>query len=180
MRRVFDPLKFRLYVEMLNVWIYYDKVVLPDGRVVAVSPGKYFKIERTSDGKTVIRFEDVVEELGLKPDYDYNQPYCVIDSVSGFVNKTVKMRCRHSIGWAGGKSDVLYYGNVRVGAFSGFKDFYPVSFSYIDRNEAMMLGAGVAIGAGFLGYRSLRSPLGILPGLAVGLVLIGYGASKGM
>jgi hypothetical protein len=177
--RMFDPRKFRLFVEMLNVWIYYDKVVLPGGRVASVSPGKYMKIERTSDGKTVVRFEDAVEELGLKPDWDFDEPYCVIDSVSGFIVKTVSMRCKHGIGWAG-KSDVLYYGNVRVAAFSGYKGFYPVSFSYVDRDEATMLGVGVAIGAGFLGYRSLRSPLGALPGLVAGLALISYGVSKGV
>jgi hypothetical protein len=145
---VFDPRKFRLYVEALNVWIYYDKVVLPDGRVISVSPGKYMKIERTGDGKIAVGFEDVVEELGLRPDYDYNQPYCVIDSVSGFVVKTVNMMCRHRIGWTR-ESNVLYYGNVMVGAFSGFKDFYPVSFSYLDRDEALIVaGIGAVAGGG--------------------------------
>ena len=147
---MFDPRKFRLYVSALRVWIYYDKVVLPDGRVVAVNPGKYLKIVTTADGKTAIGFEDVVEELGLKPDYDYDEPYCVIDSVSGFVAKTVSMRCRHTIGWAGDSPNTLYYGRVEVARFSGSRaELYPVGFGYLDRDEALIAAAGgAAVGGG--------------------------------
>ena len=177
MRRVFDPRKFRMYVGASGTWIYYDRVVLRDGRVVNVQPGKYMRVAPLGGGKFVVAFEDRVEEAGEKPDFDFDEPSCVVDSVTGFISKTVKMRCRLGIG---GSVNTLYYGNVKVGEFTGYKDSVDVTFSYIDRDEAVMLGAGVAIGAGFLGYRSLRSPLGILPGLAAGLVLIGYGVSKGV
>ena len=176
---MFDPKKFRLFVQALNVWIYYDKVILPDGRVVAVSPGKYFKIERTDDGKTVIRFEDIVEELGLKPDYDYNQPYCVIDSVSGFVAKTVSMRCRHSIGYT--SPNVLYYGNIKVGEFVGFKDFYPVSFSYLDRDEALIAAGVGAVAGGGGAYVATKNALisGAVSGaIAVPLAVFGLLAGE--
>jgi hypothetical protein len=174
---MFNPRKFRLYVSAIRVWIYYDKVVLPDGRVVSVNPGKYFKIETTADGKTAIRFEDVVEEIGLKPDWDYNQPYCVIDSVSGFVAKSVSMRCRHTIGWAGDVANVLYYGNVVVARFSGFRrELYPVSFGYLDRDEALIAAAGgAAIGGGGAYAVTKDAKIGgiVSTAIAVPIVLLG-------
>jgi hypothetical protein len=179
---MFNPRKFRLYVSALDVWIYYDKVVLPGGRVVDVNPGKYFKIETTADGKTVIKFEDVVEELGLRPDYDYDEPYCVIDSVSGFVAKSVSMRCRHTIGWAGGEANVLYYGNVVVARFSGFRtELYPVSFGYLDRDEALIAAAGgAAVGGGGAYAATKDAKIGgiVSAAIAVPIVLLGILAGE--
>ncbi len=65
---------FRLYVHNTRVWKGWDWVILPDGRKVSVSPGKYLKFYRVEEDFVEAGFEDLTEEIGQHPDYDYDEP----------------------------------------------------------------------------------------------------------
>jgi hypothetical protein len=153
---VFDVRKFKIYVVNTRVWKGFDYIVLPDGRVVSVTPGKYMKVTANSFG-----FEDLTEELGQKPDYDYDEPACTIESVSGVVFKTVKLRCRYTAGY----ENHLYYGKVKVFEFKPGSYTREISFSYMDRGEtalaSMILGS---VGGGIVYARTRRAGTGLAVG----------------
>jgi hypothetical protein len=152
---VFDVRKFRVYVVNTRVWKGFDYIVLPDGRVVNVTPGKYMRVAADSFG-----FEDLTEELRQRPDYDYDEPACTF-TVSGVVFKTVKLRCRYG----GGYESHLYYGRVKVHEFKPGRYTREISFNYLDRGETAL--ASVILGAvgGGIAYARTRS---VGAGLAVG------------
>jgi hypothetical protein len=164
---VFDVRKFRIFTVNTGVWKGYDYVVLPDGRVVSVTPGKYMVVSANS-----FAFEDLTEELGQKPDWDFAEPACTIESVSGVVFKTVKLRCKYSAGY----ENHLYYGKVKVFEFKPGTYTREISFSYLDRGEtalaSMILGA-VGGGIAYARTRRVGTGLAVGGGIAVAGTLAG-------
>jgi hypothetical protein len=125
-----DVKKFWLYVHTTKVKKGWDWVELPDGRRISVPEGKYVKV-MTIDGKTAIGFEDLTEEIGEKPDWDYQTPLCIIDEEVDGVHKAVKLRCKFT-----GRYHVsLFYEGVKVAEFWWGKTFDAPSFSYVDVQE---------------------------------------------
>lgn len=163
---MFDVRKFRVYVVNTGVWKGFDYIVLPDGRVVSVTPGKYMRVAANSFG-----FEDQTEELGQKPDYDYDEPFCTF-TVSGVVFKTVKLSCRYGAGY----ENHLYYGKVKVFEFEPGSYTREISFNYLDRGEtalaSMILGA-VGGGIAYARTRRAGTSLAVGGGIAVAGTLAG-------
>jgi hypothetical protein len=127
---------FNIYVRDTRVRKGYDWLVLPDGRRVSVAPGKYMLITPSGFG-----FEDMTEEIGEKPDYDYNEPVCVV-SESGFVVRTVTVKCRLD----GVTTVDLYYGDKLVVPEIRAGREYTGGFTYVSlRDVAITAGAGGAI-----------------------------------
>jgi hypothetical protein len=125
-----DVKKFWLYVHTTKVKKGWDWVELPDGRRISVPEGKYVKV-MTIDGKTAIGFEDLTEEIGDNPDWDYQTPLCIIDEEVDGVHKVAKLRCIFT-----GRYHVsLFYEGVKVAEFWWGKIFDAPSFSYIDVQE---------------------------------------------
>lgn len=156
-----NPRKFKIYVVDRGVWKGHDYVILPDGNVVKVRPGKYMKV--TARG---FSFEDLTEELDQTPDYDYDDPSCSIESVSGFVVKTVKLRCSYGSSY----NIRLYYGAVKVHEFERGSYDKDVSFKYIDRTEAVIASAVAGLAGGGATYflrRDARLGLGVGVAIAV-------------
>jgi hypothetical protein len=157
---MFDVRKFRIYVVNTKVWKGYDYVILPDGRRVSVPPGKYMRIGKTADGKMAFAFEDLTEEIGEKPDYDFNEPYCVVEEVSQAIIKKVRLSCQYE----GGYENHLYYGNVKVFEFKGGSYSKEITFSYCDRDEGILASvtAGAGIGATtYLVSKNAQAGLGL-------------------
>jgi len=103
-----DVKRFWIYIYDTRVSKGWDWVKLPDGRVVKVREGKYVKIYR--EKPLEFGFEDLTEEIGQKPDWDYDEPRVKIIEEKGFIVKTVRIECRQ-----GGAYDVaLYYNNIKV------------------------------------------------------------------
>ena len=146
---VVDVRKFWLYVYNTKVAKGWDWVKLPDGRVVKVTPGKYVKV--FSEKPLVFGFEDLTEEIGQKPDYDYDEPRVKVVSESGLFVKVVELEC-----YFGGAYDgALYYGNVKVyDTKEHGKDKVRVRFSYVDwGNIALAILSASVIGLGALTLR---------------------------
>jgi hypothetical protein len=75
-----------------------------------------------------IGFEDLTEEIGEKPDWDYQTPMCIVDEEVDGVQKVAKLRCRFN-----GRYHVsLFYEGVKVAEFWWGKTFEAPSFSYLD------------------------------------------------
>jgi hypothetical protein len=69
--------QFWIYVRNTNVAKGWDWVIMPDGRRINVTPGKYMVIQEVEQGKRwKIGFEDLTEELSsdYPPDFDYDDP----------------------------------------------------------------------------------------------------------
>jgi hypothetical protein len=127
---------FNIFVRETRVRKGYDWLVLPDGRRVSIPPGKYMRITANS-----FAFEDMTEEVGEKPDYDFDEPYCVV-SESGFVAKTVRLDC--VIGSS--RTIDLYYGERLVAAgLTGYRALPPIHFVEVSIPELLL---AVAAGAG--------------------------------
>jgi hypothetical protein len=164
---VLDLRKFKIYIVDRRVWKGYDYVILPDGNVVKVRPGKYMKV--TARG---FSFEDMTEELNQEPDYDYDEPSCSIESVSGLVVKTVKLRCSYGSSY----NIRLYYGAIKVHEFE--KGFYDrdISFKYIDRTEGVIASAVAGVAGGVATY-FLRRDARLGLGVGVAITVLGSIAS---
>ena len=122
-----DVKKLWIWVHTTGVKKGWDWVELPDGRRVSVPEGKYIKVS-TIDGKTAIGFEDLTEEIGEKPDWDYHTPLCVVDEVVDGIQKAAKLRCKFT-----GRYHVsLFYEGSKVAEFWWGKTFDTPSLSYID------------------------------------------------
>jgi hypothetical protein len=142
-----DVRLFNIYVQEKGVRKGYDWLILPDGRRVSVAPGKYMRIAANSFG-----FEDLTEEIGERPDYDYDEPYCTIVEDSGFISKRVVLKCKLGIG---GRKVDLYYGDKLIASnLSGYKDNVPIEFTYTSMSE--LLGVAAAAGAAVLALLALR------------------------
>jgi hypothetical protein len=142
-----DVRLFNIYVQTTGVRKGYDWLILPDGRTVSVAPGKYMRITDNSFG-----FEDRTEEIGERPDYDYDEPYCVVAGESGFISKKVNLTCKLGIG---GAIVDLYYGDKLIApSLTGFKDDVTIEFTYTSMSE--LLGVAAAAGAAVLALPALR------------------------
>jgi len=163
---MFDLKKFWIVVANTGVVKTYDRIDhigLTGKWSIPVPPGKYLKIyDDRSFG-----FEGLTEEIGEKPDWDYDEPYCVVKEVTGFIHKTVRLKYRFS----GGRTVYLCYGTIAPvcrftpGTYEG-----EVLFNYIDRDEALMMAcAGAGVAAGVAGYAVAKNvQTGLLLGGAVG------------
>jgi hypothetical protein len=122
-----DVKKFWIYVHTTKVKKGWDWVELPDGSRVSVPEGKYVKV-MTIGNKTAIGFEDLTEEIGDKPDWDFSTPLCIVDEEVDGVQKVAKLRCRFT-----GRYHVsLFYEGLKVSEFWWGKTFDAPSFSYLD------------------------------------------------
>jgi hypothetical protein len=94
---------FYIYVETKNVWKYWDYLILPDGSRVSIPAGKYYKIyfyRLFSFG-----IEDMTEEIGEEPDWDFNEPQITILSLTS-------LKPLHGtlwIYWSATYHNILYY-----------------------------------------------------------------------
>jgi hypothetical protein len=162
---VFDVKKFYIYVAESRVWKLYDKIILPDGRVVTEAPGRYMKII----GNSIFGFEDNTEEVGERPDWDYNEPYCVVEDIRGIVYKTVKLKCDFD----GRDHHVhLYYGRMKVAEFEPGTYSRDIMFTYIDRDEVMLTSLGVGGVAGGLTYYTVKN-IELSLGLTIAIGIVG-------
>jgi hypothetical protein len=162
----FDVRKFRIFTVNTRVWKGYDYIILPDGRLVKVAPGKYMRVTPNSFG-----FEDLTEELGQKPDWDYDEPACTF-TVSGVVFKTVTLRCRYT----GGYENHLYYGRIKVYEFKPGSYTRDITFSYLDRGETALASIILGVVGGGLAYARTRragTGLAVGGGIAVAGTLAG-------
>jgi hypothetical protein len=134
-RALVDLKLFNIYVRTSRVRKGYDWLVLPDGSRITVKPGKYMSIVPSGFG-----FEDLTEEIGEEPDYDFDEPFCVIEEESGFIVKKVKMKC--DIGSA--RTIDLYYGDKLVASgLIGYRGNIPVEFEYTSIPELFGTAAGI-------------------------------------
>jgi hypothetical protein len=103
----------------------YDWVELPDGRKINVSEGKYMKIFKVDD-KDAFGFEDLTEEIGETPDYDFETPMCVILDETGETDISVSLDCK----FTGRYRISLYYDGIKISEFwwGKLRDF--PSFTY--------------------------------------------------
>jgi len=163
--------KFRTYVVNRKVWKGWDYIVLPDGRGVGVPPGKYMRVD---EKQMAFGFEDSTEEIGEKPDYDYDEPFCRVIDVSGFVLKTVRLACRYG----GGYENHLYYGRIPVATFKPGSYETTVEFRYVDSLEASAVGAvaGGAIGGGATYAATMKPVKSSIAGIVLAIIggVIGY------
>jgi len=134
-----DVRLFNIYVQESGVGKGYDWLVLPGKGRVAVQPGKYMKIAGNSFG-----FEDRTEEVGERPDYDYDEPYCTVVEDSGFIVKRAVLNCKLGIG---GSNVDLYYGSKLIArGLTGYRDNVVLEFTYVSLGELL----GVSAVAGVL------------------------------
>ena len=136
-----DIRKFKIYVRNTKVWKGYDYVVLPDGRVVGVPPGKYVRVT-TVDNKPAFGFEDVTEEIGQKPDYDYDEPSCIVESESGFIVKKCVLKCRIGAGYT---VDLYYDDKLIAQGLTGVRELPAIQLTYISIPELLGTVAGVGV-----------------------------------
>jgi len=135
-----DLRKFKIFVEDKGVWKGWDYVVLPDDRRVPVPPGKYMRVDERA---MTFAFEDLTEEIGEEPDYDFDEPACAVLSIEGIVEKTVRLGCRYGAGYR----NQLWYGRFPVATFEPEVYTIEVEFRYIDAMEAAIVG-GIVGGVG--------------------------------
>jgi hypothetical protein len=120
-----DLKKFWVYIHTTKVKKGYDWVELPDGRKINVSEGKYMKIFKVDD-KDAFGFEDLTEEIGETPDYDFETPMCVILDEIGETDISVSLDCK----FTGRYRVSLYYDGIKISEFwwGKLRDF--PSFTY--------------------------------------------------
>jgi len=166
-----DIKKFSIHTLNTNVWKGYGWVKLPDGRVIQTM--KYVKVQGNSIG-----FEDLTEEIGEIPDYDYDEPWLTIVSVTGFIKKTVKIKARYGAGY----TNEVYYGNQKIYTFEPGLYEKEITFTYVDTSDAVMLSSflGFVIPSGYQYYKTKKMDKAIMygvGGLAVGSIT-GYLVAK--
>ena len=95
--------RFYIYCVTKNVWKYWDYLILPDGRRVSIPAGKYYKI--FSYKPFSFGIEDMTEEIGEKPDWDFNEPQITILSLTSLkpLHGTIR------IYWEAAYHNILYY-----------------------------------------------------------------------
>jgi hypothetical protein len=122
-----DVKRFWIYVHTTRVKKGWDWVELPDGRRVSVPPGKYMRVFEV-DGKPAFGFEDLTEEIGETPDYDYETPMCIVEEELDGVQKAARLRCR----FTGRYRVSLYYDGVKVAEFWWGKLAEAPQLTYVD------------------------------------------------
>ncbi|MEM4977234.1 MAG: hypothetical protein QXT64_07920 [Desulfurococcaceae archaeon] len=140
-----DFKRFSIYVVNAKVRKGWDYVVLPDGRRLPVKPGKYLKL--LSEKPLRLGFEDLTEEIGEKPDWDFDEPTCEVVEEKGVVRKTVKLKCFYGAGY----TNRLYFDDVLLHEFKPgsygveivltYTDWRPVIIGGIILTAAVILGA---------------------------------------
>jgi len=120
-----DLQKFWVYIHTTKVKKGYNWIELPDGTRMSVPEGKYMKIF-TVDNKNAFGFEDLTEEIGETPDYDFETPMCVILDESGETYINVSLDCK----FTGRYRVSLYYDGIKISEFwwGKLRDF--LSFTY--------------------------------------------------
>jgi hypothetical protein len=122
-----DVKRFWIYVHTTKVKKGWDWVELPDGRRISVPPGKYMKVFEV-DGKPAFGFEDLTEEIGETPDYDYETPMCIVEEELDGAQKVARLRCR----FTGRYRVSLYYDGVKVAEFWWGKLVETPQFTHVD------------------------------------------------
>jgi len=107
-----DLNKFWIYVHTTGVKKGYNWIELPDGTRMSVPEGKYMKIF-TVDNKNAFGFEDLTEEIGETPDYDFETPMCIILDEIGETNINVSLDCK----FTGRYRVSLYYDGIKISEF---------------------------------------------------------------
>ena len=137
-----DVKRFKIYVTNTKVWKGWDYVVLPDGRKVEVPPGKYVKV--FSEVPLVFGFEDLTEEIGQRPDWDFNEPRLEVVEESGIITKKVKMRATYEAAY----EVHLYFDDALVHEFKPGAYSVDIEFSYTEVEWPIIAGALVPIAFG--------------------------------
>jgi len=170
-----DLWRFRVYVASTGVWKGWDYVVLPSGALIRVDPGRYMAVD---ENMQAFGFEDGTAEIGEEPDYDYGDPVCRVESVSGFLVKSVRLRCAYSSDY----ETHLYYGRIRVAVFRPGTYEAVAEFRYVDSADASAVGALVGgVVGGATTYATTRKPaVSGIAGLVSAIVggVIGYLAGE--
>jgi len=94
---------FYIYCETTNVWKYWDYLILPDGRRVSIPAGKYYKI--FSYKPFSFGIEDMTEEIGESPHWDFNEPQITILSLTSLKPPHGRLK----IEWGASYHNILYY-----------------------------------------------------------------------
>lgn len=121
-----DYKRFSTFVKNTGVRKGWDYVVKPDGTRVAVEPGKYFRV--STEKPLVFGIEDLTEEIGQTPDWDFNEPICEVLEESGLFRKTIRLKCTYSSGY----ENHLYFDNKLVEEFESGSYVREVEISYMD------------------------------------------------
>lgn len=95
-----DIKHFHIWVRPTDVKKGWDWIEIR-GQRRSIAPGKYVKIY----GPRKFGFEDLTEEIGETPDYDYNEPLVEVVEERGVIQKTIVLR----ITWDAGYHIQLYY-----------------------------------------------------------------------
>jgi hypothetical protein len=80
-----DYKRFSIFVATTKVHKGWDYVILPDGRKISVPPGKYLKAFQ--EKPLVFGLEDLTEEIGEKPDWDFDEPRCEVVKTKSSVSE---------------------------------------------------------------------------------------------
>jgi hypothetical protein len=94
----------RLYIYCLTkkVWKYWDYLILPDGSIVSIPAGKYYK--RFSYKPYSFGIEEMTEEIGEKPDWDFDEPRITILSLASLRPPYGRLK----IEWSARYYNILY------------------------------------------------------------------------
>ena len=118
-----DVRRFKIYVATTGVWKGYDYIVMPDGRKVSVSPGKYLTV--FSEKPLIFGFEDMTEEIGESPDWDFDEPKLEVVEETGVFKRRVKLRATYTAVY----EVYLYFDNTLLYRFT--PGFYSVDIEFI-------------------------------------------------
>jgi hypothetical protein len=94
---------FSIYVTDTEVWKYWDYLMLPDGSRVSIPAGKYYKI--FSYRPFSFGIEEMTEEIGESPDWDFNEPKITVLSLTSLRPPHGSLR----IEWEAVYHNILYY-----------------------------------------------------------------------
>jgi len=97
--------QFNTFVGNTRVRKYWDYLILPGGTRVNIREGKYFRIY--SLWPVVFGIEDMTEEIGEKPDWDFDEPKVRIL----FLTSIKDPHGRLQLEWEAAYSNDLYIGN---------------------------------------------------------------------
>ncbi|MEM4975719.1 MAG: hypothetical protein QXT64_00165 [Desulfurococcaceae archaeon] len=140
-----DFKRFSIYVANRKVRKGWDYIILPDGKRVSVEPGKYLKL--LSEKPLKFGFEDLTEEIGEKPDWDFDEPICEVVEETGIVSKKVRLKCTYGAGY----ENHLYFDNVLIYKFTPGGYTVEISFTYTDWKPVIMgVVGGVAATAAII------------------------------
>jgi hypothetical protein len=94
---------FYIYCKTKKVWKYWDYLILPDGRKVSIPAGKYYKI--FSYKPFSFGIEDMTEEIGESPHWDFDEPQITILSLTSLKPPHGRLK----VEWEASYHNILYY-----------------------------------------------------------------------